>query len=167
MTYLISRTSSITENFHGAEVFVTTRQTNNTIIARDEEEFERINRNIRLTAQRMESVRKILGDRSISINSWYRNPELNALVGGSKNSDHMQGAAIDFICPKYGTPAEICKQILRHPELAWKQLIFEHTWAHISFDFTIPYTPPKLQVLTLLSTGKYTIGITDKSGFKL
>ena len=30
------------------------------------------------------------------INSWFRNKELNELVGGSKNSSHLKGQAIDF-----------------------------------------------------------------------
>lgn len=34
--------------------------------------------------------------RHLVINSWYRCPELNRAVGGSKTSLHMQGLAVDF-----------------------------------------------------------------------
>jgi zinc D-Ala-D-Ala carboxypeptidase len=162
--YYVSREASITENFHGAEAFTTSQRISNII---PEDNFDTVSRNIHLTAHRMEEVRKILNNNSITINSWYRSPQLNMLVGGSKNSDHMLGAAVDFVCPKFGTPLEICNSLLNCQFLSWKQLIFEHTWVHISFDFSIPYTPAKLQVLTLLADGKYAVGLTNKSGFKL
>jgi hypothetical protein len=38
--------------------------------------------------------RKLKG--TIVINSWYRSPELNQMVGGVPNSKHLEGKAIDF-----------------------------------------------------------------------
>ncbi len=48
-------------------------------------------------ARVMEEVRDRLGDRPISVNSWYRTPAANAAAGGAKYSRHMSGDAIDFV----------------------------------------------------------------------
>lgn len=86
------------------------------------------------TAHNMEIVRAILGRRPIKINSWYRSPEVNKAVGGAKNSEHMTGAAVDFVCPSYGTPLHICRSLLSLSHiLNYNQLIYEGTWVHISF----------------------------------
>ncbi len=116
------------------------------------------------TALGMEKVRLLLGGNPISINSWYRNPELNLRVGGSKNSQHMKGEAVDFICPKFGSPQEIVKELMQHSLLLrYDQLIYEHTWVHISWN-SIPGAKQRNQVLTLLSKGGYATGLTDKQG---
>lgn len=51
--------------------------------------------NAHRTAELFEIVRTIL-DRPCRINSGYRNPELNSLVGGSKTSNHMKACACDI-----------------------------------------------------------------------
>ena len=48
-------------------------------------------------ARVMEEVRARLGDRPISVNSWYRDPASNRAVGGALYSRHMSGDAIDFV----------------------------------------------------------------------
>ena len=48
-------------------------------------------------ARVMEDVRARLGDRSISVNSWYRDPASNQAAGGALYSRHMSGDAIDFV----------------------------------------------------------------------
>ena len=115
------------------------------------------------TASKMEQVRRILGDKAIRINSWYRSPNLNAAVGGSKTSQHMSGEAVDFTCPSFGTPVDICKKLITS-ELSFDQLIYEHSWVHISFKN--PDGQNRKQVLTLVN-GKYVSGITDKQGKEL
>lgn len=117
---------------------------------------------IQETAKRMEVVRACLGNRGIRINSWYRSPEVNVRVGGSKTSQHCKGEAVDFVCPSYGTPYEVAQALVADKEiLMFDQLIFEHTWVHISF--VIPPTIPRLQVLTYLPESKtYTTGIKPK-----
>lgn len=155
----------LSHNFHGSEAFVTTRTVNNDLPVKNKEKYEA---NIVATAGRLEHIRTILGNKPISIHSWYRSPALNTLVGGSKNSDHMTGSAVDFICPGFGNPLQICKELEKEKHgLPFKQLIFEHTWVHISFDFEIPYIAAKRQVLTLMSNSRYAIGITDKLGNKV
>lgn len=108
--------------------------------------------NISIAALGMEEVRKLLKDLPITVTSWFRNPIVNAGIGGSKTSSHMKGFAVDFVCPKFGTPLEICIK-LRDSGLKFDQLIEEGTWVHISFD-------PKMrqQLLTKTNTG-YALGI--------
>lgn len=149
----------ISKNFALAEAVVTThREIANTIPHSGE-----ISANITKTAAHMEDVRALLG-KPITVLSWYRCLTLNTAIGGTKNSDHLIGCAVDFICPSYGDPLKICQAILRQADLiGFKQLILEHTWVHISFS-PIPNTQPKLEVLSLLSGGGYANGLTNKFG---
>lgn len=104
------------------------------------------------TAHQMEIVRAVLNRKPIGVNSWFRSDPVNLYVGGSATSEHKDGAAVDFTCPSFGNPLEICRALL---SVAWivnyNQLIYEGTWVHISF-------PPdgvkgKLEVLTKVSGG--------------
>lgn len=89
---------------------------------------------ITYTASQMEVVRAILGHRSIVPSSWYRNPQVNAAVGGSRTSDHMTGYSVDFTCPAYGSPRDICLKLMQYKDiLRYDQLILEPSWVHISF----------------------------------
>lgn len=118
------------------------------------------------TAKMMERIRALLGV-PLTVSSWYRSPALNQAVGGVPNSQHIKGEAVDFIAPHYGTPADICKQILKYPELAnFDQLILEHTWVHISYSAD-PRIINRKQVLSLLSSGHYATGLTDKEGIPI
>jgi hypothetical protein len=47
-------------------------------------------------AEAMEEVRELFGDKPITVNSWYRTPEVNTRIGGASNSRHMIGDAVDF-----------------------------------------------------------------------
>src|SRR5262245_52834251 len=87
-------------------------------------------RNIEKLARRLEIVRTVLGSLPIHISSGYRCPALNKLIGGSETSMHMKGLAVDFICPKYGSPADVCIAIDRSA-VKFDQLILEYgRWAH-------------------------------------
>ena len=58
----------------------------------DVEEIE----NMKLIAEKVfEPLRKFVGG-PIKINSFYRSPELNVAIGGSKKSQHCHGQAIDL-----------------------------------------------------------------------
>jgi hypothetical protein len=115
---------------------------------------------IQSTAYRMEVVRRVL-NAPIIISSWYRSPEVNAAVGGSKHSQHISGEAVDFICPVFGTPVEICTRLRSLVELInFDQLIYEHTWVHISWS-SVPGATQKNQVLSLSKDGSYVNGIID------
>lgn len=115
------------------------------------------------TAACMERVRAALDNKAIKVNSWYRGPEVNAAVGSKSTSQHLKGEAVDFVCPAFGTPLEICRKLIELKDLIrYDQLILEHSWVHISFAITSRNS--RSQVLSLLATGGYSTGLTDKLG---
>lgn len=103
--------------------------------------------NLTEMASLLESVRKLLGEYPINISSGYRCNKLNTLIGGSKSSQHLQGLAVDFICPGYGTPKEICQSLL-DSGLKFDQMIYEGTWVHLSL--AEPARPLRGEVLTAI-----------------
>jgi hypothetical protein len=117
------------------------------------------------TAVGMEKVRAALGNKPVSIDSWYRCLELNRALKSKDTSQHLKGEAVDFICPTYGTPTQIAKFLLTNQSLIrWDQLILEHSWIHISWNSSNPNSGQRGEVLSLLSTGGYSTGLTDSSG---
>lgn len=94
------------------------------------------------TLEMLENIRSYLSelagkDIPIFIQSGYRSPELNAAVGGAKNSDHVKAKAIDFRAPAFGTAFEIAKAL--EPQINFlgvAQLINEYPdgngWVHVS-----------------------------------
>jgi len=77
--------------------------------------------------------------KSVTVNSGYRSPEVNAAVGGSKTSDHCKGQAADIEIA--GVPnAELAEWI--RDNLAFTQVILEFYtqgipdsgWVHVSYD---------------------------------
>ena len=80
----------------------------------------------------LDPLREAYG-KPIRVNSGYRCPKLNNLVGGSPNSQHMRGEAAD-IQPVVGNEADL-------PELAriliangkFDQLIIYPTFIHVSY----------------------------------
>lgn len=74
----------------------------------------------------------------IKINSFYRSPELNRLIGGSATSQHCKGQAIDLDDTYEGlTNKEIFNYI--KDNLSFDQLIWEFgtdnnpNWVHVSY----------------------------------
>jgi hypothetical protein len=114
------------------------------------------------TAKNMEKVRTLLGN-PIHIDSWIRCLQLNRALGSKDTSQHIKGEAVDFICVEFGTPYDICKAII-NSGISFDQLILEHTWVHISFKSDTSIQANRGQVLSLLATGKYATGLTDKYG---
>lgn len=89
--------------------------------------------NLKYTAMQMELIRVLLKT-PIIVNSAYRSPEVNKIVKGAKNSQHIEGKAVDFISPKFGTPKQIV-QAIKSSGLSYDQLIHEfNSWVHISFN---------------------------------
>lgn len=81
-------------------------------------------------AMTMEKVRDLLGF-PIRVNSGYRCAKLNAAVGGSKHSAHLEGLACDFTCAEFGAPYDICKAI-EASDIDYHQLIHEYgQWVHL------------------------------------
>ncbi len=98
--------------------------------------------NLSRLAQTMEQVRDVLGGRPIHVSSGYRGPGLNAAIGGSKTSAHMQGLACDFVCPSFGTPYAVAQEIAQSV-VEFDQLIYEGTWVHIGLS-----DHPRRQLMT-------------------
>ena len=93
------------------------------------EVLERLQR----TAEMLEQVRDLLGGVPIRINSGYRGPAVNKAVGGVDSSAHTQGWAVDFVCPDFGPPLQVCQEIVASG-LLFDQLIHEYgRWTHLSF----------------------------------
>lgn len=110
--------------------------------------------NMKVAAAGMEQVRAVLGC-PIHTDSWLRVEELEKVLTkndyngwcvkhGKVVSDsswdeyfarkgHPKGFAVDFICPQFGTPAEIVTK-LKTSGIKFDQLIMEGTWVHVSFD---------------------------------
>ena len=100
----------------------------------DIEELE----NMKLMAEKVfEPLRKWVGG-PIKINSFYRSPELNVAIGGSKKSQHCHGQAID-IDDTYGhrSNASMFKHIRYNMD--YDQIIWEFgddknpAWVHVSY----------------------------------
>lgn len=51
------------------------------------------------TLEAYEFIRAAVGDRPLIVVSGFRTPQSNEAVGGSKNSYHMLGRALDISCP--------------------------------------------------------------------
>jgi len=114
--------------------------------------------NLTELAMALDKVELLLGF-PLSINSAYRSPKVNAAVGGSPTSAHLQGYAADFTCKAFGTPLEIARKIVEADTIPFDQIIQEGSWVHFSVD-------PRMrkQVLTAhFVAGKvsYTSGLTS------
>ena len=104
---------------------------------------------IAYTAEKMETVRSLLENKPIKINSWFRSKRVNQAVGGSATSGHMLGYCIDFTCASFGTPSQIVAKIMAS-SIQYDQIIDEGTWVHISFD-----PRSRRQTLRHIGAGKY------------
>lgn len=177
----------LTDNFWLSELCVTThREIDNTpppdVILR-----------LSITARRAQKIRYLLGNKTMTVSSGYRCPELNCVVGGAmtkesllqiarlgkctdaqnyatkriyecnyqqQDSQHVTGDAIDWRCPSFGTPYEVCK-FLEHEMgkgLPIDQLIQEFGWVHTGFPLNEDNS--RQQLLTLnRNTGGYRTGI--------
>lgn len=73
--------------------------------------------------------------RPIIVTSGYRCPELNKLVGGAKNSQHVLGQAVDIVVSGM-TPRTLAEFVTRSG-LTFDQMIVEEvgntSWLHLSY----------------------------------
>lgn len=96
--------------------------------------------NAERVARFMEDVRALLGH-PIQVTSWYRSPELNKAVGGSKTSAHMKGLAMDF--KVVGMDLRFAFDTIARSALVFDQLILERTrdgayWIHLGLSHGFP-----------------------------
>jgi putative chitinase len=88
--------------------------------------------NLKRLAASMEEVRALFG-KVIEITSGYRNPDVNAAVGGVANSAHALGLAADFHVHGL-TDLDAAKRV-RDSALEFDQLIYEkNRCVHLSVD---------------------------------
>ncbi|MGL5711955.1 MAG: D-Ala-D-Ala carboxypeptidase family metallohydrolase [Paraclostridium sp.] len=81
------------------------------------------------TASSLDRLREVLG-RPITINSWYRNKQVNDAVGGAKASDHMQGRATDITVSGL-TPKQVYDAVIAS-DFPFHKLIVYSSFVHIS-----------------------------------
>lgn len=115
--------------------------------------------NLERTALRLEAIRAGMGGAPIYISSGYRCPELNRIIGGSEDSRHLYGLAVDFVAPGYGQPEMICRAI-EGSGFEFDQLIYEGGWVHLAIEAS--GESPRRSVLTAsFNRGRaaYTVGI--------
>jgi len=109
-------------------------------------------RNMQTLAEGLEKVRAALGGLPIHVNSGYRCPALNAMVGGAPDSRHMRGLAADILCPEFGPPLMVCKAVAQSG-IATDQVIHEFGhWCHVSF--TPDGAAPAGELLTIASVAQ-------------
>ena len=84
----------------------------------------------------LEPARQAVGP--IIINSGYRNPRVNTLVGGVRNSQHLLGQAVD-IRPKDSQQFQRLVSFLKAHALT-DQLLTAPGWLHLSWN---PFAPPR------------------------
>lgn len=118
------------------------------------------------TAHFMERIRDALchssaRDVPINVESAYRCLALNRALKSDDNSDHPRMEAVDFIAPEFGTPLEICRFLVGlMDDLAIGQIIYEHTWVHVSRR---PVTKAINRILTFSRhTNGYLPGIVER-----
>jgi len=94
--------------------------------------------NARATAAMLERIRGHLSsikgkEVPIVLTSGYRCPMLNKAIGSTDRSDHIRAQAADFKAPAFGAPYEVCQALAPVIDvLGIQQIIFEHTWIHVS-----------------------------------
>jgi len=97
---------------------------------------EEFKKNFQIVGEKLEEARKILSDyfghdTPIIVAYWYRGPALNAAVGGSITSAHMEGLAVDTHYIGHDVD-EIASILMQHSTFmaGIDQLIIEHGCLH-------------------------------------
>ncbi|MDD2136227.1 D-Ala-D-Ala carboxypeptidase family metallohydrolase [Pseudomonas kurunegalensis] len=109
--------------------------------------------NLQLLCGALEQVRALF-DAPIIISSGYRSEKVNQLIGGSPNSQHVQGLAADFTVIEV-SPRDTVRRI-SNSTIAFDQLILEFDrWVHLS----VTCDTPRRQVLTLRKGAGYLPGL--------
>ena len=143
----------LTENFHLKEL--TASSTAARLGLKNEPTPEQLVALTVVTHQILQPVRNKFGE--VTVNSGLRGEELNKAVGGSKNSQHCKGEAVDFECYSVSN-FELAKWI--QSNLEFDQLILEcypggnSGWVHCSYVHE-----PRKEVLTYDRANGYRHGL--------
>ena len=91
-----------------------------------------------LTEKLLDPIREKWG-KPINVNSGYRCPRVNALVGGKPSSQHLRGMAADITVGST-TANKLLYKMIKDGGFDYDQLIDEsnYKWIHISYDWTKP-----------------------------
>jgi Tfp pilus assembly protein PilE len=154
------REEKLTENFYLSE-FV--RSETAARLAIDNTPDDRQLANLRRNAFGMQQVRNVLGH-SVHVSSGLRVLALNRAIGSKDTSAHVDGRATDFVCPGFGSPADVCRLLVSSDMIAFDQLILEHTWVHIAW--AEEGAVPRRQVLTLMPGNTYALGLHERSSLQ-
>lgn len=93
---------------------------------------------VKLVENVLDPIREKWGG-PITVNSGFRCEELNRLVGGARNSEHLSGRAADITVGSKAANRRLFGLILElgeKGEIEWRQLINEngYSWIHISYN---------------------------------
>lgn len=95
-------------------------------------------------AQAFEEIRRLCGDRPITILSAYRTPSWNIKVGGAVRSQHVQGRALDLLPPGTMKPIKFYELIkANHEEFGINGIGLYKAFVHIDIrhsDHLIAWT---------------------------
>ena len=69
------------------------------------------------------------------ITSSFRTPEYNAKIGGSKNSAHLRGKAVDIACDNSGERWQIVSALLK---VGFRRIGIGKTFIHVDLDDSLP-----------------------------
>lgn len=123
----------LTKNFSLHEMLISQQATRFEI----EEQYEPTEKVVENLAQLCKHILQPLRDElkiSVSVNSGYRCPRLNAMIGGASKSQHVTGNAADIVCFKIGNENLLRKIV--ELKLPFDQVIneFNYRWVHVSYD---------------------------------
>jgi hypothetical protein len=109
--------------------------------------------NLQVLCSALEQVRALF-DAPIIVSSGYRSATVNARIGGSPASQHLQGLAADFTVVEV-TPRDVVRRV-SESAVPFDQLIFEFDqWVHLS----VTHAAPRRQVLTIRKGTGYLPGL--------
>jgi zinc D-Ala-D-Ala carboxypeptidase len=123
----------LTKNFSLLEM-LTSQQATRFDLKEQYEPTEKIIENLTLLCKHILQPLRDELKLSISVNSGYRCPRLNGLIGGAVKSQHVTGNAADIVCFKIGNENLLQKIVALG--LPFDQLIneFRYQWVHVSYD---------------------------------
>jgi hypothetical protein len=78
-----------------------------------------------------EWARNKLGDKSMGVNSGYRDILYNRAVGSNDASQHVRFTALDLVPPKGVTPRQLYELLLTHPDANKLGIGLYRTFVHI------------------------------------
>lgn len=120
----------MTTNFTLEELYRSSFATRNNI---DNTPNEKQTENLRFVANNLEYIREKLGNYPILVTSGFRNKEVNKAVGGVRNSDHLEGLAVDIIIKNNKSIKDTAKQIIE-TQLEFDQIIIYRNFIHLGFN---------------------------------